>query len=140
MVGTQDAEDLTQQVFVQVFRNLQNYAGSARFETWVYRIATNEALQFLRKERRWKFQRLSEDPMNENPSEQDALDDSELLNVALQRIAPELRSIFLLREVEKLSYREIAEASSVPQGTVGSRLNRARRELQQHLIDLGWEA
>ena len=45
----------------------------------------------------------------------------------------------VLREVEGLSYREIAEAIDIPAGTVGSRLNRARRELQHHLIDLGWE-
>ena len=60
----------------------------------------------------------------------------ELLEQALARIDPELRSIFLLREVEKLSYHEIADAMQIPEGTVGSRLNRARRELRQRLSDL----
>ena len=63
----------------------------------------------------------------------------ELLELALSKVEPELRSIFVLREVEGLSYHEIAEALEIPEGTVGSRLNRARRELQKHLVDLGWE-
>jgi RNA polymerase sigma-70 factor (ECF subfamily) len=50
-----------------------------------------------------------------------------------------LRSIFLLREVEGLSYQEIADALRIPEGTVGSRLNRARRELQRHLSELGYD-
>ncbi|MCA9038484.1 MAG: sigma-70 family RNA polymerase sigma factor, partial [Planctomycetaceae bacterium] len=64
----------------------------------------------------------------------------ELLEQALQQLDPELRSVFVLKEVESLSYREIAQVMDIPEGTVGSRLNRARRELQQHLADLGWEA
>jgi RNA polymerase sigma-70 factor (ECF subfamily) len=71
------------------------------------------------------------------PEERD--EHKELLEQALARIEPDLRSIFVLREVEELSYREIAEAIEIPEGTVGSRLNRARRELQQHLAELGWE-
>ena len=67
------------------------------------------------------------------------VDDKELLEQGLGRLEPELRSAFLLREVEGLTYSEIAEALEIPEGTVGSRLNRARRELKQHLIELGWE-
>ena len=63
----------------------------------------------------------------------------ELLQAALQRIDPQLRAIFLLRELESQSYREIAQALAIPEGTVGSRLNRARRELKEHLAALGWE-
>ena len=140
MVGMQDAEDLTQQVFLQVFRKLEQFVGESRFETWLYRLATNEALQFLRKERRWKFQHLTVDPMSQTPPEQFAHDDRDLLEQALQRLDPELRSVFVLKEVEKLPYQEVAEALNIPEGTVGSRLNRARRELQRHLTDLGWEA
>ncbi|REJ68475.1 MAG: RNA polymerase sigma factor, partial [Planctomycetota bacterium] len=61
------------------------------------------------------------------------------LERALARLEPDLRSTFLLREVEDLPYGEIALALDVPEGTVGSRLNRARRELKQHLLELGWE-
>jgi RNA polymerase sigma-70 factor (ECF subfamily) len=57
---------------------------------------------------------------------------------ALTRLEPELRTICLLREIDELSYREIAEILGIPEGTVGSRLNRARSELKEHLINLGW--
>ena len=140
LVGVQDADDLTQQVFLQVFRKLHQFAEGARFETWLYRLATNEALQFLRKERRWRFQTLLVDPMSKKTDESDSQDHRDLLEKALQRLDPVLRSVFVLKEVECLSYQEIAEAMNIPEGTVGSRLNRARRELQQHLTDLGWEA
>ena len=58
---------------------------------------------------------------------------------ALARLDPELRSLFLLREVERQSYAEIAAALQIPEGTVASRLSRARQLLRQHLIELGWE-
>ena len=139
MVGLQDAADVTQQVFLQVFRKIDQFAGKAKFETWLYRLAANEALQHLRKGSRWKFQHLSCEPMSDQRPESERNADKELLDQALSRVEPELRSIFVLREVEGLSYRDIAEVIDIPEGTVGSRLNRARRDLQQHLTDLGWE-
>ena len=139
MVGLQDAADVTQQVFLQVFRKFDQFAGHSTFETWLYRLATNEALQHLRKGHRWEFQPLSCEPMSNNKSDAERTEHRELLDQALSGVEPELRSIFVLREVEELSYRQIAETIGVPEGTVGSRLNRARREIQQHLADLGWE-
>ena len=89
------------------------------------------ALQHLRKGRRWNFQTLSSEPMSHHKPEEERDEHKELLEQALSRVDPELRSIFVLREVEGLSYHEIAEAIELPEGTVGSRLNRARRELQR---------
>ena len=63
----------------------------------------------------------------------------ELLEQALARLDPDLRAVFVLREVEQLSYRELAEALGINEGTVASRLNRARRLLKQYLTELGWE-
>lgn len=139
MVGSDDAADLTQQVFLQAFGKIDQFAGRSKFETWLYRLAVNEALQHLRKGKRWKFQTLSRDPESHQTSAGDSYEYRELLEQALTRLDPELRSLFVLRSVEELSYREIAETIEIPEGTVGSRLNRARRELQQHLTDLGWE-
>lgn len=139
MVGVQDAADLTQQVFLQVFRKLDKFSGRSKFETWMYRLAVNEALQHLRKGKRWRWQTLGFEPASCQPADTDRCERQELLDRALSRIEPELRSIFVLREVEGLSYVEIAEAMDIPSGTVGSRLNRARHELQKHLIDFGWE-
>ena len=137
MVGLQDAADVTQQVFLQAFRSIGQFHGRSRFETWLYRLAVNESLQYLRRNRRWRHRHLDWEPMDQ--SHHDDADRRELFEQALARIDPELRSIFVLREVERLSYREIAEALQIPEGTVGSRLNRARRELRQHLSDLGLE-
>jgi RNA polymerase sigma-70 factor (ECF subfamily) len=138
IVGVQDAEDLTQQVFLQLFRKIDQFAGQSKFETWLYRLAMNEALQHLRKGRRWNFQPLTYEPMTEGNREDEQTEQRELLERALTRLEPELRSIFVLREVEGLTYHDIAEAIDIPEGTVGSRLNRARRELQKHLAELGW--
>ena len=119
MVGLQDAADLTQQAFLQLFRKIDQFAGRSRFETWMYRLAVNEALQHLRKGQRWKFQTLASEPTAHDRSEHDRSERKELLDLALAQIEPELRSIFVLREVEGLSCREIAEAAHIPEGTVG---------------------
>lgn len=139
MVGMQDAADVTQQVFLQTLRSLGQFNGRSRFKTWLYRLAVNEALQHLRRGQRWQFQTLEWEPMGEE-SNQDNAEQKELLEQALLRIDPELRSVFLLKEVEGLSYQQIAETLQIPEGTVGSRLNRARRELKQQLSDLGFQA
>ena len=138
MVGLQDAADVTQQVFLQVFRSIGQFNGRSRFGTWLYRLSVNESLQHLRRTQRWRCYQLDWEQMDESRHREN-VEDKELLELAFARIEPALRSIFLLREVEGLSYQDIAEALQIPEGTVGSRLNRARRELQRHLSDLGVE-
>lgn len=138
MVGVDEAADLTQQVFLQVFRKLDRFSGQSKFETWLYRVAANEALQHQRKHRRRSVPLLREPKVDERRKEVPG-ENRELLDAALQAVDPQLRSIFLLREVEELSYRDIAQVMGIPEGTVGSRLNRARRELRQQLRNLGWE-
>ncbi len=140
MVGREEASDLVQQVFLQLFRKIGQFAGHSKFDTWLYRLATNEALQYLRKGKRWKFETLSSEPVSRHEAAENSSEQSELLDAALARLEPELRGVFVLKELEHLSYRDIATAVGIPEGTVGSRLNRARRELKQHLATLGWEA
>lgn len=139
MTGVDDAADVTQRVFLQVFRRIGQFAGRARFDTWLYRVATNEALQHIRRRGRRPMGQLRVEPQDDRPDRRERLEQRELLERSLERLDPELRSIFLLRELEELSYREIAAALKIPEGTVGSRLNRARGELRQHLVELGWE-
>ena len=85
------------------------------------------------------MQVLEQDPVDRSSDGPRNIDDNELLERALARLEPDLRSTFLLKEVEGLSYDKIATALEIPEGTVGSRLNRARRELKQYLIELGWD-
>ena len=139
MVGHQDADDLTQQVFLQVFRSIQQFAGRSRFSTWLHRLALNEALQHLRRQKSRQQASLVAEPIDNVPGHERAEESRELLEQALSQLDPALRSIFLLREVEGHSYEEIAAVLEIPEGTVGSRLNRARRELQGHLRESGWE-
>ncbi|MFO0915894.1 MAG: sigma-70 family RNA polymerase sigma factor [Pirellulales bacterium] len=139
MVGSDEAPDVLQQVFLQVFRSIDKFHAQSSFRTWLYRLAVNESLQYLRKNRRWRSHaELQWEPPAEIQDDQGETDRKEYLETALARIEPDLRAIFVLREVEKLSYPDIAEALQIPEGTVGSRLNRARRQLRQQLVNLGY--
>lgn len=138
IVGMQDAADVAQQAFMQVFRSIDSFDGRSGFATWLYRIALNASLQHVRRNRRHRTTSLDWEPMDDSRGEEDA-DWRDALEQALARIDPELRAIFLLREVDRMSYREIAEAMHIPEGTVGSRLNRARGELRKLLASFGLE-
>ena len=139
MVGRSDADDLLQQVFLQVFRSLSQFSGQSRFETWLYRVSVNESLQHLRKQRCRRCVSLESDFMGRQPNQESDLDHKDLMEHALSRLEPELRSLFLLREMEQQSYAEIAAAAQIPEGTVASRLSRARHLLKEYLIESGWE-
>ena len=135
MVGTQEAADLTQQVFLQVYRKIQQFSGRSMFSTWLYRVAVNEALQQRRRSQSRPVQPLHIEPA----SDANALhvcEGQEVFERALAAIEPELRTIFLLREVDQLSYSQLADVLELPEGTVASRLNRARRELKEALQEL----
>jgi len=138
MVGEQDAPDALQQVFLQVFSKIGQFSGRARFETWLYRVAINECLQFRRRTARMHFDMPADEPID--PAAEPALraQHQELMERALAQLAPELRAIFLLKEVEGMSYREIASTLEIKMGTVGSRLNQARAQLRDILTELGW--
>ena len=139
MVGRQDADDLTQHVFLTMFRKLDQFNGKSKLETWLYRLATNEALQHLRRSKRRATARLVVEPTTNDPDRIGASEEAELLETVMSRLEPELRAVVLLKEQRGLSYQEIAVAVGIPEGTVGSRLNRARKELRQELVKLGWE-
>jgi len=139
MVGLADAADLTQQVFLQVFRKIGQFSGDGHFGGWLRRVAMNEAYQHFRRNKRREHVALAHEPTDQMKPAPERVEQREAIEQALARLEPDLRSLFLLREMEGQSYREIAEILGIPEGTVGSRLNRARRELQEHLIALGYE-
>ena len=131
MVGRQNADDLTQQVFLRLLKSVNQFAGRSKFSTWLYRVASNEALQFLRKRAKRSDAPLSFEPTDPKPCTLRQVDDREQLEMALAELDPDLRAVFLLRESEGLSYRELASALCIAEGTVASRLNRARKSLQE---------
>ncbi len=138
MVGPNDADDLTQQSFLQIFRKVHQFDHRSQFATWLYRLVTNECLQHLRRRRTRAELPLNHAPCKTCRANSTQLDDNELLQTALERLEPDLRTAFVLREIEELDYRNIAEILEISEGTVASRLNRARKQLKQDLVDLGW--
>ncbi|MAT69119.1 MAG: RNA polymerase subunit sigma-24 [Planctomycetaceae bacterium] len=138
IVGEREAVDVTQQAYLQVFRKIGQFSGRSTLATWVYRIAVNEALQHIRRRGRRTVTTLEFEPVDHAPNQTNIADLRDALDAALADIDPELKAVFLLKEVDELSYSEIAHVLSIPEGTVGSRLNRARRELQDRLKACGW--
>jgi|RhiMethySRZTD1v2_1073278.scaffolds.fasta_scaffold1109243_2 RNA polymerase sigma factor (sigma-70 family) len=137
-----DADDLTQDTFVRAHRGLKTFKDEYDFHPWLYRIAVNQAINFLNKRKRQAAADLDEVPEGDiraGPEPESPLQSAsrqELLTrleLALDKLPEEQRTVFLLRVQEGLSYEEIAETMETPKGTVMSRLARARMALRKHL-------
>jgi RNA polymerase sigma-70 factor (ECF subfamily) len=139
-----EAQDLTQDVFLRIFRTLGSFrAGEGSFTVWLTRLTRNLLIDHYRRTRVERQSESLEDqlPILEEKTAMSARTDgmlagreaSELLNAALQKLSPELRETVILRDLEELEYREIANILHVPEGTVKSRLNRGRAELARVL-------
>ncbi len=134
-----DAEDLTQDVFVRVYRNLEHYRPGT-FDGWLYRITKNLFLDRMRRRARLRMQPLGEEeweaPVSPEPGPADVLDNRMLgsrLERALAELGEDFRLAVVLCDVEQLSYEEIAELTGWPMGTVRSRIHRGRRQLREAL-------
>lgn len=128
-----DAEDAAQEVFLKLFERARSFDGRARFSTWLYRLTVNLCLHKLERERlRRTAPVLAEalvDP-RESPSDELARTETRTtLERLLARLSSEHRAVLVLRELEQLSYQEIAATLAIPEGTVMSRLARAREQL-----------
>lgn len=146
----EDAADMTQESFLKAWRNLESFQGNSAFSTWLYRLASNTCLDHLRSvKRKPQLSLVMEDEDGEaqaldvpdsapSPEEQViALDEQSRLNDALQALDEDQRQILILRAVNGLSYTEIAEALQLKEGTVKSRLARARDQLRKKLQQNG---
>lgn len=132
MVGEAEAADVAQEVFLRVFARIGGFRARAAFSTWLYRLTVNECLRHLGRRGR-RFEPMTDDPECAAAGPERRLEQADLLEQALAALDAPLRAAFLLREVERLSYREMAEVLGVPPGTVASQLNRARAALQAFL-------
>ena len=153
-----DAADITQEVFIKVFRNIRSFHGEASLRTWLYRIALHEASNQRRWWTRHKRQEITIDTAATGTDEEDeamclsaTLRDSgftpcdqvihgELkvrVDEALRQLPEAFRTVVVLREMEGFSYEEIGEVLNVPAGTVKSRLKRGRAALKQILLAAG---
>lgn len=133
MVGVHDADDVTQDALLRAFNTLDRFRGEAGFRTWLMRIAHNAAVTSLERRRTVPAAEPPEDPRapgTKTPA--DRLEDGERrerLLRKLEHLAPAQRSVLVLRDVEGRSYAEIAELLELPDGTVRTRLHRARSRL-----------
>ena len=138
-----EAQDLTQEIFLRVFRSLKSYrSAEGSFVTWLTRLSRNLLIDHYRRNRQERLTDPIEDQLatleEQDHGSQTALrpdrvlagrEASEVLQGALAKLSPELRETVILRDLQELEYREIAQVLKIPEGTVKSRLNRGRAEL-----------
>lgn len=144
----QQVEDLTQEAFIKAFSSLKNFNDEYAFSTWLYKIATNNSIDFIRKR---KLQMYSIDkpieskdsdytfelPDESYEADKDLISDqrTRLLNSAIARLPEKYKKVIRLRHVEEKSYEEIAEILNLPIGTVKAHIFRAREVLYRSLRD-----
>ena len=142
----EDTLDISQEVFFKVYRNLSSFKGESEFSTWIYRVAKNCALDFVRKKRvavtsidssgeeGEGFDIPDESPKNSPEAMVLEGEKSEILKKALDKLSDEHREIIILRDINEYSYEKISGMLEIEQGTVKSRIFRAREALKKILL------
>jgi RNA polymerase sigma-70 factor (ECF subfamily) len=138
IVGSEDAEDVSQDAFLRAFHRLEHFRGDAPFRSWLLRIAHNAALDHLARRRPEPVDPqafdASEQTATRPPAERLELRERiERLESKLRGLSAQHRAVLVLRDAEGLSYEEIADITETPLGTVKGRLHRARREFIEML-------
>ena len=149
-VGRHDeAEDLTQDIFLKLFKSLETFDRRANFQTWLISVSRNLCIDHYRSVRKER-QTINRDldaseltPVSPTASPHTQLELQDrvlLLRGALEKLPPTLRSAVMLRDIQELTYQEIADRLGVPEGTVKSRINRGRAELARQVQQLNAES
>ena len=144
----EEAEDVTQEVFIKVFQTLKSYdAAQGSFSTWLNRVARNHLVDHYRRTHKDRLTSSLEEALpaaEQRPSphmqptgQVESRERREILQLALDKLSPDLREAVILRDLHDLDYEEIAQVLRVPQGTVKSRINRGRLELGRVLKRMG---
>ena len=147
--STADAEDLTQEAFLKVFRKIATFRSESTFSTWLHRLAVNEVLMHLRKKRLQQVSLDEVDTSQEEPITREFRDDDRRLmetvdrinlNRAIAELPPGYRSVYVLHELEGYEHQEIAQIRDTSVGNSKSHLHRARRKLREWLLLHGGKA
>lgn len=142
-----DANDLAQEVLIRIYKAIKSFKEQSSFSTWIYRITTNVCLDEIRKRKNKKLISLDEEVKvedgdmkrqfeSDDPTPEELVEKHELkkiVNDAVAMLSEEHRIAIILRDMQGLSYEEIAESLKLPEGTVKSRINRARQSLKNIL-------
>lgn len=133
----QDADaagDVMHDSFLKAFASIASFRGDSQFSTWLHRLAVNEALQYLRRRKRMPVS-LPDGVDAASTAQSETPEDVESVQVAMAAMVPEHRLILLLKYRDGLDYAQIADELGIAAGTVASRLNRARAELKEIMIN-----
>lgn len=147
----EDAAELTQEAFLNAWRGLGRFQGESSFSTWLYRLATNACIDFLRREKRRQNLSMTVSLDDEEEARQMELPDErytperelertemrQAVAAGLERLTPEHRQVLVMREINGLSYAEIGAVLGLEEGTVKSRIARARNALRKVLTERG---
>jgi RNA polymerase sigma-70 factor (ECF subfamily) len=152
MLGNrEEAEDVAQEVFITVFKSIDSFRGDSKFSTWLYRITANHCknrIKYLARRHDRQQSEYEEDVLRQNPESQltaptpsprpdkqlEGMELEQLMQAALATLDEEQRILIVLRDIEELSYKEICDVTGLPEGTLKSRLHRARLALRQKII------
>jgi len=133
-----DSEDITQAVFIKVYENLGSYNQKYKFYSWIYRIALNESLNYLKSQKRKTALEIDVPSDNKDPAENhQVLATRETVQNAIMRLKPKYRRLIVLKHFQNHSYADIAMVLDIPEQKVKSRLYTARRMLKDILEDRG---
>lgn len=142
----EDASDVAQEAFLAAWRGLPRFRGESGFSTWLYRLTSNAAIDHLRRKKNQRGDlslddgALGLDAPDGGPSPQETAEGQELsaaVEAGLRQLSGDHRQILVLREVQELSYEEIAKTLKLDLGTVKSRISRARNALRKILLKSG---
>lgn len=147
----EDAAELTQEAFLNAWRGLSRFQGESSFSTWLYRLASNACIDFLRKVKRRQNLSMTVSLDDEEEARQVELPDEryaperelertevrQAVAAGLERLTPEHRQVLVMREINGLSYAEIGAVLGLEEGTVKSRIARARNALRKVLTERG---
>lgn len=148
LVGNpEDAADVTQEVFIKVWKHLPSFRGESGFSTWLYKLTDNTAIDLIRREKKRQGDSSLDDaesaaffPADPSPTPHQAAEQAELKQAVaegLRQLSEEHRRVLVLREINGLSYEEIGDILGLSPGTVKSRLARARISLAKFLRKTG---
>ncbi|MBD3224168.1 MAG: sigma-70 family RNA polymerase sigma factor [Caldithrix sp.] len=145
----QEAEDLTQDVFIKAYNSLNSFNEAYAFSTWLFKIATNHCIDFFRKRKlkthsmeqtvRYKDDEIKQEYADTDPNVEKnilAREKSKLIKKAIANLPEKYRTAIVLRHQEERSYEEIAQMLDLPLGTVKARIFRAREMLKKSLRDI----
>jgi RNA polymerase sigma-70 factor (ECF subfamily) len=133
------AADVTQDIFIKLYHNLGKFREEKNFSSWIFTISRNYCVDYWRKNKKHLInkQDLDENISSSKPTPEENLvkrSEIEILRKKISQLEPDLKIALILRDIHDLSYQEIAERLSIPEGTIKSRINRARLKLAQSFI------